>query len=106
LDETVSIKIFKPLYFLATKMEAIKGRASDLRMSHDFEDFIFVFSNTHDVVSEIEHSEEKLRSYLVNEISKLKSKRNFEEALEVCIPLGVEGLFELLNKDLEKITKL
>lgn len=106
LDDKIKIKIFAPLYFLATKIEAIKGRALDLRMSHDFEDFIYVFCNTKDIVSEIDLAEAKLRQYLIHEISNLKLKMNFEEALEVSLPLGSDELFDMLILEIEAVVNL
>lgn len=66
---------------MATKIEAIKGRASDLRMSHDFEDLIYVYSNTNDINNVIQQSHIKLPKYLISEFKSLYSKNIFKEDL-------------------------
>ena len=46
LDENVEIRIFTPLYFLASKFEAFKSRGNnDGRQSSDFEDIVYIMNN-------------------------------------------------------------
>ena len=52
LPDGIAVYILPPLYYLATKIEAIRGRGGDdLRFSHDFEDFIYVLNNRQDITS-------------------------------------------------------
>ncbi len=46
LDSEITIKIFSPEYFIASKLEAFKNRGgNDYRTSTDFEDIIYVLDN-------------------------------------------------------------
>ncbi len=77
LDKGVSIKLLEPVFFLASKMEAYKGRGGgDGRMSSDFEDMVYVLNNRNAIWDEIEKSPTHLRSYLKNEFQKI-SKEDF-----------------------------
>ena len=51
-SDGMAVNILPPLYYLATKIEAIRGRGGeDLRFSHDFEDFVYVLNNRRDIKS-------------------------------------------------------
>jgi hypothetical protein len=77
LDERLSIKLLGPVYFIASKMEAFKGRGGgDGRMSSDFEDMVYVLNNRNTIWDEIEKSPAHLRAYLKNEFQKI-SKEDF-----------------------------
>ena len=77
LNEGLSIKLLEPVYFLASKMEAFKGRGGgDGRLSSDFEDMVYVLNNRNVIWDEIEKSPAHLRAYLKNEFQKI-SQENF-----------------------------
>ena len=77
LDEGLSIKLLEPVFFLASKMEAFKGRGGgDGRTSSDFEDMVYVLNNRNAIWDEIEKSPAHLRAYLKNEFQKI-SKEDF-----------------------------
>jgi hypothetical protein len=77
LIKGLSIKLLEPVYFLASKMEAFKGRGGgDGRMSSDFEDMVYVLNNRNVIWDEIENSPSHLRAYLKNEFQKI-SQENF-----------------------------
>jgi predicted nucleotidyltransferase len=78
LDAETSINILSPPHFIATKLEAYKGRGGgDGRMSHDFEDIVFIFENRDAIWNEIGNTENKLKDYLKDEFSVLISKEDF-----------------------------
>lgn len=80
LDEKISINILQAPYFIATKMEAFKGRGdSDGRFSQDFEDIVFILENRDSVWSEISATEIDLKKYLQFEFTKLLSSPYFFE---------------------------
>ncbi len=77
LNEGLSIKLLEPVYFIASKMEAFKGRGGgDGRTSSDFEDIVYVLNNRNAIWDEIEKSQSHLKTYLKNEFQKI-SKDDF-----------------------------
>ena len=66
IQDGISVYILPPLYYLATKIEAIKGRGGyDLRLSHDFEDFSYVLNNRPDITSQFDElADDDLAEYL------------------------------------------
>ena len=68
-------------YFLATKIEAFKGRGrGDFLESHDLEDLIFVIDGRSTIVEEV-RAEKLLREYLFTEIVRLLAAPGFIDAL-------------------------
>ena len=75
LDQGLSIKLLEPVFFLASKMEAYKGRGGgDGRMSSDFEDMVYVLNNRNAIWDEIEKSPAHLKAYLKNEFQKISQE--------------------------------
>ena len=69
-------------YFLATKIEAFKGRGrGDFLASHDLEDLIFVIDGRSAIVEEVQTEAILLREYLQKEITGLLSAPGFTDAL-------------------------
>src|SRR5688572_29947427 len=79
-DQT--IRMVKPVYFVATKLEAFHGRgADDVTLSHDLEDIIAVIDGRAELVSEIANASADVRAYIVSEIRGLMSDDDFREAI-------------------------
>lgn len=65
IDERCSIKILSAPYFIASKLEAFKGRGqNDGRTSHDFEDIVYILENRETIWEEMNNADEPLRQYL------------------------------------------
>lgn len=103
LPDGAVIYILPPLYYLATKIEAIKGRGGDdLRFSHDFEDLIYVLNNRQDITSlfDKEH-DDALTTYISSWASGLLIRPNCREEIECMLPYGdygrVDYIIEILN---------
>lgn len=63
--ERYTIRIFKPVYFVATKLEAFKNRGhGDGRTSSDFEDIVYLLNNRTTIWQELDDAEEDVRAYL------------------------------------------
>ena len=76
------IRLISAPYFLATKLEAFRGRGRfDYRMSRDVEDIIAVLDGRPEIVAETQASEPSLREYLADRFSGLLRERDFLEAL-------------------------
>jgi predicted nucleotidyltransferase len=71
------IRLFQPPFFIASKMEAFKGRGSgDGRLSSDFEDIVFVLNNRRAIWDEMQMCSPNLKHYLKTEFENL-SKSNY-----------------------------
>jgi len=77
LGKDCIIRLFQPPYFVASKLEAFKGRGSgDGRLSSDFEDIIFVLNNRKVIWDEMQTCSQLLKQYLKSEFENL-SKSNY-----------------------------
>jgi len=82
LNKEISIKVVSPVYFLATKLEAYKGRGNgDPISSHDIEDILTLIDGRSEIMAEITESPVKLRTYLSNEFGDLVSTAAFDYAV-------------------------
>lgn len=80
IDDQYKIKIFTPPYFIASKIEAFKGRGNnDGRMSHDFEDIVFILENRSSIWKEMDTSDLLLKKYLMDEFTNFKNIPYIEE---------------------------
>lgn len=80
VDERTQVNIFKCPYFLASKLEAFKGRGkNDGRTSQDFEDIVFLLDNRSQIWNELKSADKHLRTYLKNEFEILLANPYFEE---------------------------
>lgn len=82
LVRDLDIRVVNAPYFLATKIEAFKGRGRrDFRASHDLEDLIFVIDGRSTIVEEAQTEKPLLREYLHAEIAGLLAMPEFIDAL-------------------------
>lgn len=80
LEEGYDIRILRPELFIATKLEAFKGRGGgDGRTSHDFEDIVHVLNNRGAIWEEIEAADYDVKNYLKETFSALVNNKYFEE---------------------------
>lgn len=76
------IQLITAPFFLATKLEAFRGRGNnDFRASHDLEDIITVIDGRPELTAEILLAPRDLRQYLGAEFGTLLASRDFLEAL-------------------------
>jgi hypothetical protein len=82
LNNDISIWLISPSYFLATKIEAFKGRGKeDYFASHDLEDIISVIDGRSELIDDIEKSGEEIKGFLAEEFANLINNTRFREAL-------------------------
>ena len=87
LDQGLKIRLVTAVYFCASKIEAFAGRGkNDFPASRDLEDLIAVVDGRAELVGEIHAAASDVRSYLGNEIKKLLSIREFNDALPGYVP--------------------
>ena len=80
IDEQTTINIFDCPYFIASKIEAFKGRGkNDGRTSQDFEDIVSVLDNRSGIWQEFESSDKLVRNYLALEIIGFLKNPHLEE---------------------------
>jgi len=87
LEKGLKIRLVAPVYFCASKLEAFAGRGkNDFSGSRDLEDLIAVVDGRSELVGEIQTTANAVRSYLAQEIRKLISIREFNDALPGHVP--------------------
>jgi hypothetical protein len=76
------LRVITPEYFLATKLEAFRGRGgADLRGSHDLEDVITVIDGRAEIVHEVRRAPADVRAFIASEFQQLLAMRTFVDAL-------------------------
>lgn len=108
LPDGTDIFIFSAPYYLGAKFEAMLSRGGrDLRISHDFEDIIYILDNTTDIAEQITNVDEPLRNYLSSQFKELLANSNIEEAIECVLPYGaderVKYIMEILSYDYSRL---
>ena len=82
LEKDLVIRVATAPYFLATKLEAFRGRGkNDYVASHDLEDLMAVIDGRPTLLTELRASSEELQKYVSSEIGKLLRKSEFIDAL-------------------------
>jgi predicted nucleotidyltransferase len=83
LPDGQTIRLVAPPYFLATKLEAWKGRGKgDALSSRDIEDLLALVDGREELLSEINTAPAALRDYLADELHRLLDDSNFQMAVE------------------------
>lgn len=78
----VDIRLVTPVYFIATKLEAYKGRGkADALNSRDIEDILNLVDGREELISEVKSSEADVQTYIAAEFSVLLKDNNFEYAV-------------------------
>lgn len=102
LTETVTIRLVTPVYFLATKLEAYKGRGkNDPLESRDIEDLLALIDGREELMGEVESTSKVLRTYLAEQFSELLHHPDFEYAVQGTAlndPAREALIFERLEK--------
>ncbi|MCL4484609.1 MAG: hypothetical protein M1445_18690 [Bacteroidetes bacterium] len=89
LEENLTIRIFAPAWFLASKMVAFADRGKYVfRTSSDFEDIVYVLDNSPLLVDEIKSADDKVKQYLKSEFRKYLSNKNLSEGIFCALPYG------------------
>jgi len=103
-----TIQILSAPCYLATKFEAYNHRGEDdYRTSHDFEDIIYVLDNRTTIVEEIKQSNDKVKKFLREELTKVLKSSYSEEILSAHLhPLILEERYPMLLEKIKTITQL
>ncbi len=80
LDDQVTVRIFRPEYFLASKLDAYADRGKkDGRFSSDFEDIIYLLNNRDAIWNEIPAAGPQVRDYINDHFRELLRNNYLEE---------------------------
>lgn len=105
IDERNTIKILSAPYFIATKLEAHKGRGkNDGRTSHDFEDIIYVLENREAIWKEMNNSNESVKEYLRSEFLILLNNPDLFEWVDSHVARSSPPATYLIMDELKKFT--
>jgi hypothetical protein len=87
LEPSLQIRGITAPFFLATKLEAFKGRGGrDYFASHDLEDVISVIDGRSELLEEVRATSDDLRAYLALEFIALLRDSRFVDALPGHLP--------------------
>lgn len=105
LTDDITIQLISPVFFVATKLEAYKGRGNnDPLQSNDMEDILNVLDGRSELVNEIKKAEEKIQNYINEEFTKLLEHPNFDYAVQNTAQ-GQSDREELIFKRVESLVK-
>jgi predicted nucleotidyltransferase len=103
LQEYLTIRLVSPVLFVATKLEAYRGRGNnDPLQSRDIEDIINVFDGRPEIMGEIKQAAENLQNYISGELSELLEYSDFEYVVQSAAQ-GQSDREELIFKRLEAV---
>jgi len=106
LENELTIKLVSPPYFLATKIDAFKGRGGgDYMASHDMEDIITILDGRPEIVSEIRSSSDDLKDFLSRTFRSLLANDEFRDSIpgHLSPDRASQSRLPLLIKRLEEI---
>lgn len=103
IDDNNIVKILSSAYFIATKLEAFKGRGNgDGRTSQDFEDIVYVLENRQTIWEELNNTTGEIRNYLINEFKQLKNNVNLFEWIDSHVEYGSSPASYFILNEIEK----
>lgn len=83
LAQGVVIRVVHPVYFVATKLEAYKGRGNgDPMSSRDIEDLLTLVDGREELLHELSKADAELQQYIAQELTALLKMQDFEYAVQ------------------------
>jgi len=105
LDANLTIKLVSPVYFVATKLEAWKGRGKcDALSSRDIEDLLNMVDGRPELLEEIATAPQEIQGYIAEELRHLLDDPNFQYAVN-SQSRGSSDRENILYDRLEALTK-
>jgi len=105
LTDELTIQLISPVFFVATKLEAYKGRGNnDPLKSNDIEDILNVFDGRPELVDEIKQAPKEIQKYISEEFRQLLAQPDFEYAVQ-STSQGQSDREDLIFKRLEAVIK-
>lgn len=101
------INILPVSLFAATKWEAFKSRGNDPRMSHDFEDLIYIIDNNIDFAKDVKAASNDVQIFLKKMSEEILTHSSRDEIIECHInPYTAEERRKLVIKKLREIASI
>ncbi|RJX80315.1 hypothetical protein [Pseudomonas sp. LS-2] len=101
------IRIFRPAYFLATKIEAFKGRGKNDPYHKDVEDIVILIDGRPELLGEVQQASVELRTYIAEGVGQLSTLSGIDYAIlssgSVRANPGREMVIHKRMKDLSAI---
>ena len=107
LDGNTTINLISRPCFLATKMEAFRGRGDgDFIMSHDIEDIINLIDGCPELANDIQSATTTLKKFLVQRFRLYLKNHDFHDAIKGCLvsetdqaryPIIIQRIEEISN---------
>lgn len=104
----IRIRLITATYFLATKLEAFRGRGDDdYSGSHDLEDVITVIDGRPEIIDEVRNAPSNVQSYIASETRHLLGTGAFVDALPgFLLPdFASQGRYPLLRDRLDALAR-
>jgi predicted nucleotidyltransferase len=106
LTADLTIRLIVPPLFVATKLEAYRGRGNDDPLaSHDLEDILILVDGRKELIAEIAATDEDVRDYIAEQFSALLDHNGFEFAVLGNVR-GNEERKDLIIERFESISAL
>jgi hypothetical protein len=106
ISKDLVIRLLTPAYFVATKLEAYKGRGNDDPLaSHDMEDILNIVDGRPQLIDEIKAESQDVRGYIAKEIGTLLEHAMIDYAIQGVV-MGDTGRSEIIFERLETITAM
>ncbi|MFQ5534307.1 MAG: hypothetical protein ACE5EM_05735 [Sphingomonadales bacterium] len=103
LTDDLDIKRLTPALFIATKLEAYRGRGDDDPLgSRDLEDILIVVDGREELIAEIQDADEDIRSFIAEQIRDLQKHYDFDSFLVGNIR-GPEGRVDIVHDRLSAL---
>jgi len=109
LPHKTNINIFSGPYFIASKLEAFKGRGKgDYMGSHDLEDIVAILDGKNDIAGEIQRAPETVRRYLQNEFNQLLNNHDYIDSLDghIADRQNIAGRREVVIKRMGEVVSI
>jgi predicted nucleotidyltransferase len=95
LPDNSTIRILSPVYFLCTKLVALRDRGwGELRISQDLEDIVHLVDNRRELRAELAQAYASLRVYVQQQLQELLAHAAFAEALSWTVPYGADYTYQ------------
>ncbi|QJR30742.1 hypothetical protein [Limnobacter profundi] len=106
LTDDLIIRLLSPPYFIATKLEAYKGRGeNDLLASRDIEDILNIVDGRPELINDLKATDPQVRNYIAEEIAALLKDEMIDYAVQGMVVGGAARQQVVFNR-LEAIEAL
>ena len=104
LSDDITIRVLIPPLFIATKLEAYRGRGNDDPLgSKDVEDILTLFDGRAELVAEILKADPDVRNYIAEQMESLTNSHDFDYAVQGSVRSD-QAREKIIFKRIESIT--